>query len=224
MNKTNHWTHQAASWVITFLVPVMLLVTAILLLLNPLFLNLEYRRPGFPTDPMGFTLDERLKYARVSVAYLVNQQGIDYLAEQRLSNNYPLFNERELSHMVDVKAVVQGAIRWWLAGLLLVGGLTYWAYRAGWKRSYWRALMRGGYLTLGIIVFFLVYMAVNFDSLFTRFHTLFFESGSWVFLYTDSLIRLFPLPFWQDCFIVVAVFCLIGGALLAWQGRKRSGA
>jgi integral membrane protein (TIGR01906 family) len=207
---------------ITILVPPLLLVTSILMLLNPLFLNLEYRRPGFPADPYGFTLDERLKYARVSVAYLVNQQPIDYLADQQLSDGTPLYNERELSHMLDVKAVVQGALRWWLAGLALVGGLTFWAYRAGWKNAYWRGLARGGYLTVGIIAFFLVYLAVNFDSLFTRFHTLFFESGSWVFLYTDSLIRLFPLPFWQDCFIVVGAFCLVGGGLLAWQGHRRS--
>jgi integral membrane protein (TIGR01906 family) len=222
MKNSIHWTHTAVSWLITLMVPPILLVTSILMLLNPLFLNLEYRRPGFPADPSGFTLDERLKYARVSVAYLVNQQGIDTLADQQLSDGTPLFNERELSHMVDVKAVVQRALRWWLAGLGLLGFLTLWAYRAGWKRTYWRGLMRGGFLTLGIILFFLVYLAVSFDALFTQFHSLFFESGTWVFLYTDSLIRLFPLPFWQDCFIVVGALCLIGGAWLAWQGRKRS--
>jgi integral membrane protein (TIGR01906 family) len=222
VNINDHWTQRVAGWMITLVVPLLLLVTAILMLLNPLFLNLEYRRPGFPADTMGFTLDERLEYARVSVAYLVNQQGIDYLADQQLSDGSPLFNERELSHMVDVKGVVQGALHWWLAGLVLFVLLTTWAYRAGWKRTYWHALMRGGILTLGIILFFLVYLAVSFDALFTQFHSLFFESGSWVFLYTDNLIRLFPLPFWQDCFIVVGALCLIGGALLAWQGRKRS--
>jgi integral membrane protein (TIGR01906 family) len=222
VNKNDHWTQRVAGWVISLVVPPLLLVSAILMLLNPLFLNLEYRRPGFPADPTGFTLDERLKYARVSVAYLVNQQPIDYLADQQLSDGSSLFNERELSHMVDVKAVVQGALRWWLAGLFLMGLLTFWAYRSGWKRSYWRALMQAGFLTLGIIAFFLVYLAVSFDALFTQFHTLFFESGSWVFLYTDSLIRLFPLPFWQDCFIVVGALSLLGGALLAWQGLKRS--
>ena len=222
MKQKDIWSQTLAGWLITLIVPGMLLITSILFLLNPVFLNLEYRRPGFPTDPSGFTLNERLKYARVSVAYLVNQQEIDYLADQQLTDGSPLYNERELSHMLDVKVVVQAALRWWLAGLVLVGLLTWWAYRAGWKRTYWRALLRAGVLTLAIIAFFLVYLAVNFDALFTQFHTLFFESGSWVFLYTDSLIRLFPLPFWQDCFIVVGALSLLGGALLAWQGYKRS--
>jgi integral membrane protein (TIGR01906 family) len=222
MKNGNHWSHTCAGWLITLLVPPMLLVTAILALLNPVFLNLEYHRPGFPTDPLGFTLNERLQYARVSVAYLVNSQSIDYLAVQQLSDGTPLYNERELSHMVDVKAVVQGALHWWLVGLALIGLLTYWAFKGDWKREYWRGVSRGGFLTLGIIAFFLIYLVVNFDSLFTSFHTLFFESGSWVFLYSDSLIRLFPLPFWQDCFIAVGALSLIGGALLGWQGRKRS--
>ncbi len=222
MNKNDPWIQRAAGWLITLMVPPILLVMSILMLLNPVFLNLEYRRPGFPADPSGFTLAERLKYARVSVAYLVNQQAIDSLADQQLSDGTPLYNERELSHMVDVKGVVQGALKWWLAGLGVLGFLTLWAFRAGWKRTYWLGLMRGGFLTLGIILFFLVYLAVSFDALFTKFHSLFFESGTWVFLYTDSLIRLFPLPFWQDCFIVVGALCLIGGALLAWQGHKRS--
>jgi integral membrane protein (TIGR01906 family) len=222
MMKKYNWTNQVTGWVSTLLVLPMLLVTSILMLLNPIFLDLEYRRPGFPADPFGFTLKERLEYARVSVAYLVNNQGIDYLKDQHLSDSTSLFNERELSHMVDVKAVVQGAIRWWLVGLIVFGLLTWWAFKAGRKREYWRALSRGGFLTLGIIVIFLAYLAINFDSLFTRFHSLFFESGTWVFLYTDSLIRLFPLPFWQDCFIVVGSLSLLGGALLGWQGRKRS--
>jgi integral membrane protein (TIGR01906 family) len=222
MKNIIKYAQQACGWLITLIIPPMLLITSVLLLLNPVFLNLEYRRPGFPADPLGFSLAERLQYAGVSVAYLVNDKGIEYLEDQFLSDGNRLYNERELSHMVDVKAVVQGAIRWWLGGLIVLGLLIVWAIKTGGKRECWRAISRGGFLTLGIIAVFLVYLMVNFNSLFTRFHTLFFESGTWVFLYSDSLIRLFPLPFWQDCFIAVASISLLCGALLGGLGRRKS--
>ena len=54
MKKMITWSSTLAGWLITLMVPPMLLVTSILMLLNPVFLNLEYRRPGFPADPSGF--------------------------------------------------------------------------------------------------------------------------------------------------------------------------
>ena len=207
---------------ITLLTPLLLVVTAILMLLNPVFLDLEYRRPGFPADTMGFTLAERLKYARASVAYLVNTKGIQSLEELQFSDGTAFYNDRELSHMLDVKAVVQGALHWWLAGLLIMAILSGWAIQTGNKRELWRSLSWGGFLTVGIIVFFMIYLLFNFDSLFTQFHKLFFESGTWVFYYSDSLIRLFPLPFWQDCFIVTGVLSLSGGVLLGVLARRRA--
>jgi integral membrane protein (TIGR01906 family) len=222
MNPKANWLTMLPLQLVTLLAPPLLLVTAILLLLNPIFLNLEYRRPGFPEDIMGFTLAERLSYARASVAYLVNNQGIEALGELEFPDGSAFYNERELSHMVDVKAVVQGAMRWWLIGLIILAFLVIMGVKSGNKRVLWRALSRGGFLTAGIIIFFLVYLLLNFDSLFTQFHKLFFESGTWVFYTTDSLIRLFPLPFWQDCFIVVGSLSLLGGILLGWQGRKRA--
>jgi integral membrane protein (TIGR01906 family) len=207
---------------ITLIIPPLLLVTSILLLLNHVFLDLEYRRPGFPADEMGFTLADRLKYARVSVAYLVNSQGIESLEELQFSDGTALYNERELSHMVDVKDVVQSTMRWYLVGFILLVILIALAIQTGNKRVFWESLSWGGFLTVAIVLFFLVYLALNFDALFTQFHKLFFESGSWVFYFSDSLIRLFPLPFWQDCFIVVGSLSLLGGTLLGWQGQKRS--
>ena len=37
-----------------------------------------------------------------------------------------LYNERELSHMADVKKVVQGALLGWLIGLVCLALITIW--------------------------------------------------------------------------------------------------
>lgn len=221
MNTKSQWFVKLPIRLITLIIPPLLLVTSVLLLLNHVFLDLEYRRPGFPADEMGFTLADRLKYARASVAYLVNSQGIESLEELQFSDGTAIYNERELSHMVDVKDVVQSTMRWYLVGFILLVILIALAIQTGNKRVFWESLSWGGFLTVTIVLFFLVYLALNFDVLFTQFHKLFFESGSWVFYYSDSLIRLFPLPFWQDCFIVVGSLSLLGGLLLGWQGQKR---
>jgi hypothetical protein len=51
------------------------------LLINPWYPAFEYRTPGFPDDPYGFTLQERLKFAKNAVDYLVNSEDISYLGD-----------------------------------------------------------------------------------------------------------------------------------------------
>ena len=50
------------------------------LLMTPLFLEAEYRMPGFPEDSYGFTLRDRLQWSKPSVEYLLNGEGVDFLA------------------------------------------------------------------------------------------------------------------------------------------------
>jgi len=53
-----------------------------------------------------------------------------------------------------------------------------------------------------------------FWSFFAGFHRLFFEGNSWLFAYSDTLIRLFPIRFWQDAFLLAALISSAGGLLL----------
>jgi integral membrane protein (TIGR01906 family) len=68
-------------------------------------------------------------------------------------------------------------------------------------------------------------MAISWWKFFSTFHSLFFEEGTWVFLRSDTLIRLFPERFWMDVAVLV-VALLIAEAItctaLGW-GCKRWG-
>jgi integral membrane protein (TIGR01906 family) len=205
---------------VVVLIPVFLLMTAIRVLLLPFYTELEYQRPGFPEDSYGFTLQDRLKWSRVSLDYLVNDEGIEYLAEQQLDEKTPLYNERELSHMLDVKNLIQLMLLVWpLIGIVIVGiGLM--AMQGGWLALYWQSIGRGGWAAVGLIVTILVAVLVSFNALFTGFHRIFFSGDTWLFLYSDSLIRLFPLPFWQDAFIVMGGMVLLGGIGLGVAGNR----
>jgi integral membrane protein (TIGR01906 family) len=94
--------------------------------------------------------------------------------------------------------------------------------RGGWSVLFWQAISRGGWASVGLIVAILVSVLVSFNALFTGFHRIFFSGETWLFLYSDSLIRLFPLVFWQDAFIVMGVLVLLGGTILGVYGNKLS--
>jgi len=55
---------------------------------------------------------------------------------------------------------------------------------------------------------------VSFWQFFTLFHELFFTGDSWIFEYSDTLIRLFPLRFWQDLFLFIPILIAICGLAL----------
>ncbi len=203
-----------SGWVVTVLMPLMILMFSVRLLITPFFAKVEYRMPGFPEDPYGFSLEDRLQWSAPSIEYLVNSEDITFLGSLAFEDGEPIFNASELSHMEDVKVVVTGmriALAALMLGLLVICGI---AVRKGWRNALLLALRRGGWGVLGLIAVVLLLLVVNFDQLFTWFHQMFFTSGTWQFYTSDTLIRLFPMRFWQDAFIAVGVISLAIGILL----------
>ena len=210
-----------ASWSVTLLTPILLLGLALRLMLAPWFLHVEYRMPYFPADEYGFTTADRLHWAPFALDYLINDAPASYLADLKFDDGTPLYNERELSHMEDVQRVVQWALRTWLICVAVLALLGVSAWRAGWTRDYLSGLRRGGFLMLGLLAASGLFAAIDFWRFFTWFHSLFFKGDSWLFAYSDTLIRLFPLQFWQDVFIWVAAIVVAGSLLLAFGLKPR---
>lgn len=198
------------------LVPFVLFLTALRMTLTPTYVQAAYRMPQFPPDSYGFTLAERERYALVSLEYLLNDAGIEFLAEQEFDDGSALFNPRELRHMRDVKALTQIALDLWVGTLivtLVVAGLRvrFWG---------WRALVvdlgGGGTATLWAMVILAVGLVVSFQTVFVGFHRIFFEGDSWLFRFSDTLIRLFPVRFWQQVFAFLALSTSAMAVVLRW--------
>ena len=215
------------SWLVAILVPLALIGLGLRALLTPAFLQIEYNMLYFPPDQYGFTKEDRLKWAPYALDYLVNNEDVSYLGDLRFDDGTPLYNERELSHMQDVKRVTQGALNVWYISLALLTVLGIWSWRGRFDdaqhgmQAYRQGLRRGGWLMVGlggaiglIVVIGIVVNPNVFWNFFAGFHALFFEGDSWLFLYSDTLIRLFPLRFWQDAFLLAAVIALGGGFAL----------
>lgn len=217
------------SYLASLLVPLALIGLALRVLLTPLFYTVEYNLPWFPADEYGFTREDRLKWAKPSVEYLINDADISYLGDLTFENGSPLFNQRELKHMEDVKEVTQASLRVWYISLAALLILAILAWKFNLLPAYLDGLRRGGWWMIGLALSIAVIVGTGilinpdvFWAFFSWFHTLFFEGDSWLFLYSDTLIRLFPLRFWQDAFLWAAVIALGGGAGLAFGLRRYS--
>jgi len=208
-----------AKLLIIIAVPVFIIITSIRILINPLYPQFEYNTPGFPPDPYGFTKADRLKYSEISLAYLLNSSDITYFDQFKLPDGSPMYNDRELSHMVDVKTLIQHAfLAWGIIGIgLILTGVLSWRTRL--LRPFFSSLSTGGWTTLAIIVLILVFVVISFNGLFTDFHRIFFTGDTWLFYYSDTLIRLFPMQFWQDAFIWMGVFAIIQSLIFGVFGR-----
>ena len=201
---------------VTLAVPIILCNLTILLLLSPLYINFEYQRPGFPQDSYGFSTEERLLFGNQTRRYLVTTQSLDALRDLAFPDGDPLYKERELAHLEDVKVVLQGLLRvfYGAAGIFVLGATLAWGQ--GWQTDLLQAVFRGGRLTAIMLVTILFFTLISFQALFTNFHRLFFEGDSWLFYTSDTLIRLFPIQFWQDVFLAFGLITLAGSGLLGW--------
>ena len=200
--------------------PFFLIIAAIRVLTSPLYLNFEYNMPSFPIDNYGFSIEDRLAIATPSLKFVRDLLPIDYLAKQTYAGQ-PVYNDRELGHMVDVQAVFQGVWKGWsIATLVLLASVTGLWINQKTRIKLLRALEVSGGITV-LAIFTIGFLAViGWDTWFTTFHRIFFVEGSWLFSPADTLIRLFPIHFWFDSVILISVITLAGGFLVMLVGYK----
>jgi integral membrane protein (TIGR01906 family) len=216
------------AWLVTLALPVLLGFMNIRLLISPAFLRWEYNKPNFPPDRYGFTQAERLELAPVAVEFLASpespEDAIRLLQEQTFGGE-PLYGQRELDHMVDVKRRTDIMFRMmWAAGAIAVLGTVALAWRPRTRPAAWQGLVNGAILTGIILAAILAYILIGWDSFFTRFHELLFPPGTWTFDYSTTLIRLFPEKFWFDVGVLIGAGTLVDAALIGvvahWLGRR----
>jgi len=165
----------------------------------------EYAKAGFPADPLGMAPEERLRLARASIAFLNTPRGAGRLDDLQFADGTVAFNARETSHMDDVKLVYDQLTSAALIAFVVAIVAAWILIRQDYLTLVWGALSDGSLFTLCVLVILGIWMAVGFDAFFTAFHGIFFAGGTWLFSYSDTLIRLFPLQFWADAGLIIAV-------------------
>ncbi|HEY7064442.1 MAG TPA: TIGR01906 family membrane protein [Chloroflexota bacterium] len=134
----------------------------------------------------------------------------------------PLFNDREVAHMVDVQALMHlvfrvQALALGYVGLYVLGGLVL--GRRAFLPLAAKVAAAGAVLTLGIIGVLGALAATDFSDLFVQFHLLSFSNDLWLLdPRTDNLIRLFPQEFFLDAAMRIVVFTVFQALVLGAAG------
>ncbi len=215
-------------------VPTVLTLGSVRLLLSYEFLRFEYQRPGFPVDPYGFSVADRLAYGMYAIDYLFNAEPLDFLASIRIRGDgkcagadaCTLFNERELQHMGDVKELLRIAFAVAVTAVALAGVALLTARSPEARQAIRRGLRAGSRFTIGAIILLGVMTLLSWNSAFDAFHELLFPPGSWRFLFSDSLIRLYPERLFVDAAAIIGALSFLGALLIMlgasqWEARSR---
>jgi integral membrane protein (TIGR01906 family) len=134
-----------------------------------------------------------------------------------------VLNERERSHMRDVRTVFTGfAVLAVLAAVGLVVSIAG-ARRLGHPERAWAAIRNGARgLAVGVVVAGVIAIFA-FDAAFEIFHRLFFSGGTYTFdPRTDRLVQLFPFDFWSQTTMAVGVGIFVLALVVAWVAGHRA--
>ena len=216
-----------AKWLFIFSLPALLISAAINFEFNSLWLY----RNGFEkyniSEATGLDKAELEKVAGGLIGYF--NSGDDYISLTVVKDGEPLelFNQREVVHLKDVKALVQLNHRLLLGTAVYVGvyaGIALFWHRKRHRRQLAWATVIGSSITLGMIIALGAgSMLLDFNDLFTRFHLVAFTNELWMLdPATDYLIMLFPEGFWYDSAVLLGqitaaaagTLCGIGGLYL----------
>lgn len=225
--KTRRGASRFLTVLLAIFTPVLFLVAALRIVGSPVFLWATYQRPGFPDDPHGFGLDERMLYGSYGMDFLFNLANSRYLADLTGPDGELLFTSQgqdlnEVGHMMDVKQLVWIAM---LVGLvLLVLILLFALLLRSWRPgAFARGVFAGAWVSIGLLIGLVVLAFLDWQEFFAQFHGLLF-SGNWQFPDDYALIRLYPNQFWIDAGIWMAALLLIFSVvalLMTWPTARR---
>lgn len=196
-----------ASFVIAFATAIGILAITILLFLNPVWVGFEQGRAEAAAWT-GFTEAElRVTTDAILADLVVGPPDFDVAVD-----GAPVLNDRERSHMRDVRTVFAG---YFAVSLVVVAAGVLVAVRsrragAAGRAASWRAVRNGAAgLIIGLVAVGGVAL-VAFDVLFEAFHRIFFAGGSYTFdPDTERLVQLFPFQFWQETAIVLGIVAIV---------------
>ncbi|RHP30725.1 TIGR01906 family membrane protein [Lachnotalea sp. AF33-28] len=180
----------------------------------PGYFQREYEKYSVPAA-INVEMDELLRVTDEMMDYLKDKR--DDLHINSIVGGQPreFFNQREISHMEDVKSLFMGAI--WIRRIcaaVLVLGIAALLLR---KRRTLRVLASSclgvSAVIAAVTAVIAVYMSSNFTAAFNRFHEIFFDNDLWILdPATDLLINIVPEGFFVDTALRIGL--LFGGSML----------
>ena len=205
LGKESPLVRYVAYLLVVLLSPIVFVGVPVRIAFNEWFVEWEYSKKDFPRDRYGMQYQERISLAKLGLRAVLSDEAMEEFKRAKLPNGRPAFNPREIKHMEDVKKIlsiffplVYGSVFLWITALVLTGSL----------RNVGKALVMGSVFSLLLTTAVAVFSKTNYKLAFELFHNLLFDPYSWKFRPWDTLIRIYPLKFWYDATMLVAVLAL----------------
>jgi integral membrane protein (TIGR01906 family) len=160
-------------------------------------------------------------------------QLLEYLARGEGIIETGFFNEREKTHLVEVRGlfrlvdriIIVTIIASALAIVLLIAAVHYFTMNFARSQSakYFSRIIHNLLIGTGAVVdmmaLFFGAATFFFSSFFINFHLIFFETDTWILdPATDNLIRMFPEPFFFDMFVRIILLSVLFATVLLVAG------
>ncbi|MQG18636.1 MAG: TIGR01906 family membrane protein [SAR202 cluster bacterium] len=195
-------------------IPIFLITTNTRLLINsPFIYSIEFNKMDIPSKT-NIKKQELLSISEQIRYYFNNNQ--DYLNIETFINGIkqPLFNDREIAHMFDVKKLVKTTYSTQLITgflLLLIFSIDL-IFR---KKTLKRNLLLGSSLTIGGILLIGIGILFAFDQIFILFHQLSFTNDLWILdPNKDYLIKIFNPNFFYDSTVYIAIATIVEALII----------
>ncbi len=181
----------------------------------PGYFQKEYEKHQVLQD-VGMEMDQLLQVTDHMMAYLRGQEEeLQISATIDGCQGMLFFNQREILHMVDVKALfLHGMMLRRVALTVAVVGIALLWHRKA-LRTLPGAICVGTGMVFAIALITTLVVAADFNHYFTVFHHIFFDNDLWLLNpATDRLIRIVPEGFFIDTAAAIITTFMAGTGIL----------
>ena len=203
--------HRIATVLVGLALAVLVIGLALMPLTHPPFTRVLAERFSL-AEEAGLPRDRMLDVAEQVRSFVVDSAGptLPDAVDGRSG-----FDASAVSHLVDVRRVITGArLAVWALAIFLALWLGVQVVRRRLDRVA-RAMRAAAIWCAVLVVLAALAGVLDFDTLFSAFHGLFFAEGTWTFASDSLLIQTFPEAFWATAAGVWAGLVLLGAAVLA---------
>jgi integral membrane protein (TIGR01906 family) len=214
------WVRGLVSLAFVLLLPLLIIGTSLRGLVTDRDLMLRGFRDNQVAATTGLDDPQLQRIADAFVAYFQAPPGQIQMQVTAFGQSRPLFNDKEVTHMEDVQALIQFFLRMQIVAAVVVVlrlGVGIALDRA--TAPIGRELLWSAGLMIALVGLVGVLSLMDFDALWTRFHQIAFRNDMWLLDPSrDYLIMLFPEPFWFTATLSMATSVALQTALFAVVG------
>lgn len=167
----------------------------------------------------GMSMEDLDKTTAMLLDYLNDRRDDLELQVEKWGEMKPVFDDRETSHMVDVKNLYSffAKVMYICLGAFIV--IAAYLYKIDGKARFFISAVQGYKTSLVIAIILIVIFAsaftIGFNSFWTLFHKVMFTNDLWLLdPRVSTMINMYPLPFWLAmCTDILVRFAIIFFAL-----------